>query len=129
MFRNPRLQTVAVLAIAVPAAARHSQQDAEHYLDQFIDKNLRLAGKAMREGKEHHETRLYNREIRDDHLSPLGAALWAWRRVAPHARSNGALAFADRRRAQALFGIVAGALFATGIAYGEIGAVALVACT
>src|SRR4051812_23026234 len=33
------LAPVAVLAVAVPAAARHAQQDAEHYLDQFIDKS------------------------------------------------------------------------------------------
>ena len=46
-------------------------------LDQFIDESLRLAGQAVREGKERGQSRLYNREINDDHFSPRGAELWA----------------------------------------------------
>jgi hypothetical protein len=46
-------------------------------LDEFIDEHLRLAKQAEREGQSRERSRLYNRQIDDDHLSPRGAALWA----------------------------------------------------
>jgi hypothetical protein len=46
-------------------------------LDAFIDEHLRLAGLARRSGQPFQRSKLYNREIDDDHFSPIGALLWA----------------------------------------------------
>jgi hypothetical protein len=45
-------------------------------LDEFIDEHLRLAKQAEKEGRSRERSKLYNRQIDDDHLSPQGAALW-----------------------------------------------------
>jgi hypothetical protein len=46
-------------------------------LNEFVDENLRLAKLARSAGLPAADSRLYNREIKDDHFSPKGAALWS----------------------------------------------------
>jgi hypothetical protein len=46
-------------------------------LDEFIDEDLRLRTVALQQGQFTSGSRLYNRQIDDDHFSPLGASLWA----------------------------------------------------
>jgi hypothetical protein len=46
-------------------------------LDAFVDEHLRLAALARRNGQPYQRSKLYNREIDDDHFSPIGASLWA----------------------------------------------------
>lgn len=46
-------------------------------LDEFIDENLRLSTEELRRGRSPMPSRLYNGRIADNHLSPLGARLWA----------------------------------------------------
>jgi hypothetical protein len=50
-----------------------------HYCDplnEFVDEHLRLAKLELKQGHSPSRSKLYNREISDDHFSPLGAALW-----------------------------------------------------
>ena len=54
-------------------------------LDAFIDEHLRLAALARRNGQSYQRSKLYNREIDDDHFSPIGAfALGPERQPANH---------------------------------------------
>jgi hypothetical protein len=46
-------------------------------LDAFIDEHLRLAKLVRQSGQPFQRSKLYNREIDDDHFSPSGGALWA----------------------------------------------------
>jgi hypothetical protein len=70
--RNDAAYPGQVSAIFHAQAARYCDP-----LNDFVDEHLRLAALQLKAGRSPGSSRLFNREISDDHFSPQGAALWA----------------------------------------------------